>query len=84
MIRSAEATVLLLYFVGQNGPMFHAASKVSLAWRIALLVGELDKRRGRPLTVRVGRPIAWAELAAIPSAALAALRRRVYDLANNT
>lgn len=86
LIRSAEATVLPLYFVGQNGPMFHAASKVSLAWRIAPLVGELDKRRGRPLTVRVGQPIAWAELAAIPSAALAmrALRQRVYQLANNT
>jgi len=86
LIRSAEATVLSLYFVGQNGPLFHAASKVSLAWRIALLVGELDKRRGRPLTVRVGQPIAWAELAAIPSAALVmrALRQHVYQLANNT
>jgi putative hemolysin len=57
LIRSAKATVLPLYFVGQNGPMLHAASRVSLAWRIALLVGELNKRRGRPLVVRVGRPI---------------------------
>ncbi len=85
LIRSAQATVLPLYFVGQNGPMFHAASKVSLAWRIALLVGELNKRRGKPLYVTVGRPIPWNELAAIPSAALAMseLRRRVYALADN-
>jgi putative hemolysin len=84
LIRSAEATVLPLYFVGQNGPMFHAASKISLAWRIALLVGELNKRRGKPLHVRVGRPIPWAEVAALPSAALAMreLRRRVYALGN--
>ncbi len=83
LIRSAEATVLPLYFVGQNGPMFHAASKVSLAWRIALLVGELNKRRGKPLRVTVGRPIPWSELAPIPSAVLAMreLRRRVYVLA---
>jgi putative hemolysin len=85
LIRSAEATVLPLYFVGQNGPMFHAASRVSMAWRIALLVGELNKRRGKPLEVRVGRPISWPEMAAIPSAALAMheLRRRVYALALN-
>jgi putative hemolysin len=82
LIRSAEATVLPLYFVGQNGPMFHAASRVSMAWRIALLVGELNKRRGRPLHVEIGRPIPWPEMAAIPSAALAMreLRRRVYAL----
>lgn len=82
LIRSAGATVLPLYFVGQNGPMFHAASKVSLAWRVALLVGELDKRRGKPLQVRVGRPIPWAEMAALDSPALAMreLRRRVYAL----
>ncbi|HJT13688.1 MAG TPA: 1-acyl-sn-glycerol-3-phosphate acyltransferase [Dongiaceae bacterium] len=54
LIRSAEATVLPLYFVGQNGPIFHAASRVSMAWRIALLVGELNKRRGKPLQVEVG------------------------------
>lgn len=86
LIRSAEATVLPLYFVGQNGPMFHAASRVSMAWRIALLVGELNKRRGKPLEVRVGRPISWPEMAAIPAAALAMreLRRRVYALALNS
>ncbi|WP_162917593.1 1-acyl-sn-glycerol-3-phosphate acyltransferase [Dongia deserti] len=86
LIRSAEATALPVYFVGQNGPMFHAASKISLAWRIALLIGELNKRRGKPLQVRVGRPISWTELAAIPSAALAMreLRRRTYALANNS
>ena len=85
LIRSAEATVLPLYFVGQNGPMFHAASRVSMAWRIALLVGELNKRRGKPLHVRVGRPIPWAELDSIPTAVLAMreLRRRVYGLATN-
>jgi putative hemolysin len=85
LIRSAQATVLPLYFVGQNGPMFHAASKFSLAWRIALLVGELNKRRGKPLHVTVGRPIPWKELATIPSAALAMseLRRRVYALGDN-
>jgi hypothetical protein len=53
-----------------------------MAWRIALLVGELNKRRGKPLQVQVGRPISWSEMAAIPSAALAMreLRRRVYAL----
>jgi putative hemolysin len=85
LIRSAEATVLPLYFIGQNGPMFHAASRISMAWRIALLVGELNRRRGKPLQVNVGRPIRWAELATITSAAdaMRELRRRVYALGSN-
>ncbi|MGH6890896.1 MAG: 1-acyl-sn-glycerol-3-phosphate acyltransferase [Dongiaceae bacterium] len=85
LIRSAGATVLPLYFVGQNGALFHAASKVSIAWRVALLVGELNKRRGKPLQVRVGRPIPWAETAswASPSLAMRELRRRVYALGNH-
>jgi putative hemolysin len=82
LIRSANATVLPLYFEGQNGPMFHIASKVSMAWRLACLLGEFNKRRGQPITVRVGEPIQWAEIAAIPSPAEAMkeLRRRVYAL----
>ena len=82
LIRAAEATVLPLYFEGQNGPMFHVASKVSMAWRIALLVGELNKRRGRPVRVQIGKPITWAEIGALPSpaAAMRELRRRVYAL----
>lgn len=82
LIRAGRASVLPLYFVGQNGPLFHAASRVSMAWRLALLVGALNKRRGKPLHVRVGRPIPWAELAAIPSPgeAMSEMRRRVYAL----
>jgi putative hemolysin len=82
LIRAAEATVLPIYFEGQNGPMFHIASRVSMAWRIALLIGELDKRRGQPVRVRVGRPIRWPEIAALPTPAEAMreLRRRVYAL----
>lgn len=82
LIRAAEATVLPIYFEGQNGPMFHVASKVSMAWRIALLVGELNRRRGRPVRVQVGAPIAWPEIArqASPAAAMRELRRRVYAL----
>ena len=82
LIRLGRATVVPLYFVGANGPLFHAASRVSMAWRLALLVGALNKQRGKPLHVRVGRPIPWPELAAIPSPgeAMRELRHRVYAL----
>lgn len=82
LIRTAEATVLPLHFEGQNGPMFHIASKVSMAWRIALLIGELNKRRGQPIRVQVGLPIPWPEIAALqsPAEAMRELRRRVYAL----
>ncbi len=80
LIRSANATVLPLYFEGQNGAMFHIASKVSMAWRLALLLGEFNKRRGQPITVRVGEPVRWPEIAEIasPAQAMKELRRRVY------
>ncbi len=84
LIRAAEATVLPLHFAGQNGPIFHAANSVSMAWRIALLVGQLNKRgqasagAGRP-------PDLLVEIAEMPSGALALreLRRRVYALGLN-
>lgn len=59
--------------------------RAASVWRITLLVGELNKRRGKPLQMQVGRPISWSEIAEIKSAALAMreLRRRVYALGLN-
>lgn len=79
-----------LYFAGQHGPMLHAAGRISMAWRIALLAGELNKRRGKLLHVRAGRPIPWAGMATTPrplspcaSCADGSMRARGQHLGHN-
>ncbi|MEP2704637.1 MAG: lysophospholipid acyltransferase family protein [Roseibium sp.] len=62
MIRSSKATVLPLYFDGQNSWLFHLASKYSLTLRLSLLVREFRKNLGSMLTARVGAPIPFETL----------------------
>ncbi|MEP3045749.1 MAG: lysophospholipid acyltransferase family protein [Roseibium sp.] len=57
MIRSSKATVLPLYFDGQNSWLFHLASRYSLTLRLSLLVREFGKILGSVMTARVGAPI---------------------------
>ncbi len=63
MIRSSRATVLPLYFEGQNSPLFHLASRFSLTLRLSLLVREFKRIMGTNVRVAVGAPIAFEELA---------------------
>ncbi|MEP1933266.1 MAG: lysophospholipid acyltransferase family protein [Roseibium sp.] len=62
MIRSSKATVLPLYFDGQNSWLFHLASKYSLTLRLSLLVREFRKNLGSMMTARVGAPIPFVTL----------------------
>jgi putative hemolysin len=54
LIQSAKASVLPVWFEGQNGPLFQMASKVSLTLRLSLLVSEFRKFAGGSVTVRIG------------------------------
>lgn len=63
LITEAGAQVLPVYFKGQCGPFFHAASWVSLTLRLSLIIRELRNYVGKPLRMRVGRLIPSAELA---------------------
>ncbi|MEJ8475549.1 lysophospholipid acyltransferase family protein [Roseibium algae] len=65
MIRSSKATVLPLYFDGQNSWLFHLVSRYSLTLRLALLVREFRKILGSAITARIGEPIAYETLAAL-------------------
>lgn len=62
MIQSSKATVLPIWFEGQNGPLFQLASKFSLTLRLSLLVSEFRKFAGSTLRIRIGRPIGFEEL----------------------
>jgi putative hemolysin len=62
MIQQAEAAVLPVYFEGQNGRLFHLASRYSLAVRLALMVSELRKFINAKIPVHVGGVVPFAEL----------------------
>jgi putative hemolysin len=62
MIQQAEAAVLPVYFEGQNGPLFHLASRYSLTVRLALMVSELRKFVDTKVPVHVGPVVPFAEL----------------------
>ncbi|MTI42235.1 putative hemolysin [Roseibium hamelinense] len=63
MIRSSKATVLPLYFDGQNSWIFHLVSRFSLTLRLSLYVREFRRILGSVITARVGTPITFETLA---------------------
>jgi putative hemolysin len=62
MIQSAKASVLPIWFEGQNGPLFQLASRFSLTLRLSLLVSEFRRFAGSILKVRIGDIIPFEEL----------------------
>lgn len=62
LIQSAKASVLPVYFEGQNGPLFHLVSRFSLTLRLSLLVSEFRKFAGSTVKVRIGDVVPFAEL----------------------
>ncbi|MEK1924712.1 MAG: lysophospholipid acyltransferase family protein [Rhizobium giardinii] len=65
LIQAARASVIPIYFEGQNGRLFHLASKVSMTLRISLLIREFRRLSGTTISSRIGILIAWEELSAI-------------------
>jgi len=82
LIESANATVVPVYFEGQNGSMFHFVSKFSGALREALIIREVAKRIGGEITARIGDPIEAQTLKGFSDrqAVLDHLRDVVYGL----
>ncbi len=64
LIQAAKANVVPIYFEGQNGRLFHLASKISLTLRVSLLIREFRKLSGSSIAARVGPMISWEELSA--------------------
>jgi putative hemolysin len=79
----SKATVVPIWFGGQNSRLFQIASHVSLTLRLSLIFHEVKTRIGTALPVAIGAPISFASLAAIKDRQALAddLRERVYALA---
>ena len=76
LIRAAQASVIPVYFEGQNGRLFHLASKVSLTLRLSLLIREFRRLSGTTIAARIGDVLSWPELEAGDRKTLTA---RLYD-----
>jgi putative hemolysin len=83
LIRAPRATVVPTFFVGQNSRLFQLASHLSLTLRLSLVFRETARRIGTMLTVRIGRPIPFAEIGHIEERAelVQELRKRTFGLA---
>jgi putative hemolysin len=83
LIQRSKATVVPIWFGGQNSRLFQIASHVSLTLRLSLIFHEVKTRIGTALPVAIGAPISFASLAAIKDRQALAddLRERVYALA---
>jgi putative hemolysin len=83
LIQRGKATVVPVWFGGQNSRLFQIASHISLTLRLSLLFHEVKHRIGTSLAVGIGAPIAFGELAAIRDRLSLAneLRARTYALA---
>jgi putative hemolysin len=83
LIQRSKATVVPIWFGGQNSRLFQIASHVSLTLRLSLIFHEVKTRIGTALPVAIGAPISFASLAALKDRQLLAdeLRARVYAVA---
>lgn len=75
-------TTLPMHFSGQNSRLFQIASHTSYPLRVALIFHETRRRIGQPVELRLGTPVAAADLAKLDRDQVAVeLRRRCMALA---
>lgn len=65
LIQKAQATVVPIYFHGQNSRIFQIASQFSLTLRLSLIVREVNKQIGSTIRVSIGTPIPYEEISSI-------------------
>ena len=83
MIARSEATVVPVFFEGQNSRLFQLASHLHYTLRLGLLINEFRARVGEPVRIVVGEPVPRARLRAFGSDSkqmMDFLRRATYDL----
>ncbi len=83
LVKRTGAAALPMYFDGSNSALFQLAGIVHPSLRTALLPRELLNKQGHVLRLRIGHPIAAAELKSLDDTqATEVLRRRTYWLAH--
>ena len=67
LIHMSRATVLPVYFYGQNSLLFQVASAINPTLRLSLVMREVRRAMGKPVEMEVGTPVPYAQMAAIKS-----------------
>ena len=63
MVQEGGATVVPIFFEGQNSRLFQMVSQVSMTLRLALLFHEVVNKMNRPVRLRIGAPLTSSQLA---------------------
>ena len=82
LIKRSEATVVPIYFYGQNSRLFQIVSQFSMELRLGLLLNEVRNKVGKKICFEIGDPIAYDRMADLDKAELLTfLSRQVRGLA---
>jgi putative hemolysin len=83
LVRSSGATVVPVFFTGQNSRLFQIASHLSLTLRLSLVFRETARRIRTDLGVRIGDPVPFKDIAHLTRREdmILELRRRTFGLA---
>ena len=83
MITKSNATVVPVFFDGQNSRLFQLASHIHYNLRVALLLKEFRRRTDKPVEIAIGAPISPATIATFTDDAqgmMDFLRNETYGL----
>lgn len=84
--RKANAPVLPIYLGGRNSPLFYGLSYLNKSASTLMLAREMFNKRSVTLPVRVGEPIAFSQLDAVPVSnrdKAKLLKKHLYRIARN-
>jgi len=86
VIQKTEATVVPIYVHGRNSHLFQVASQISLSLRLSLLLNEVRNKIGREISLSIGDPIAYHQIAHLKDrqALLDYLRKVTFELGEST
>lgn len=62
MIQRSKATVVPIFFHGQNSPLFHLASKMGPTFRLGLALREVKRTIGKTVHLTIGDPISFEKI----------------------
>lgn len=62
LVRLTEATVVPVFFHGENGRLFHFSSAFSQTMRLSLLFREVTRRFGTTVKVSIGDPVPFRQI----------------------
>ena len=81
IVQQSNVHVLPIFFDGQNSIRFQLASHIHSNLRLALLLSELNKKRGSILRFRIGDPISPEIIRSLPrNGILNYLKERTFEL----